>query len=98
MAMDTVTYLEPRVAHFLDDRDADARRLIEGRNGDKMLAGGTILLQSESHPIESREVEILPLSPRSPVRGHRVTDRHHLGLGAGVDRVAGRQAGDRLDM
>ncbi len=43
----------------LDDRDADARALM--KNGDKMLTGGTISLQSESHPIEFRKVEILPL-------------------------------------
>ncbi len=43
----------------LDDREADARRLM--KNGDKMLHGGTISLQSESHPIEFRKVEILPL-------------------------------------
>jgi hypothetical protein len=43
----------------LDERDADARRLIKG--GDLMLSGGTISLQSESHPIEFRKVEILPL-------------------------------------
>jgi hypothetical protein len=45
----------------LDDRDADGRRLIREKNGDKMLEGGTISLQSESHPIEFRKVEILPL-------------------------------------
>jgi Domain of Unknown Function (DUF1080) len=45
----------------LDETDADGRRLIKG--GDKMLEGGTISLQSESHPIEFRKVEILPLSP-----------------------------------
>ncbi len=43
----------------LDDRDPDARRLI--RNGDKALREGYISLQSESHPIEFRKVEILPL-------------------------------------
>jgi Domain of Unknown Function (DUF1080) len=43
----------------LDDREADARRLM--KDGDKMLYGGTISLQSESHPIEFRKVEILPL-------------------------------------
>jgi hypothetical protein len=43
----------------LDDREADARRLM--KNGDKMLYGGTISLQSESHPIEFRKVEILSL-------------------------------------
>jgi hypothetical protein len=43
----------------LDDRDPDARRIIKG--GDKMLHEGYIALQSESHPIEFRKVEILPL-------------------------------------
>ena len=43
----------------LDDRDPDARQLI--KNGDKMLREGYIALQSESHPIEFRKVEILPL-------------------------------------
>jgi hypothetical protein len=40
----------------LDDRDPDGRRLI--KNGEKMLHEGTISLQSESHPIEFRKVEI----------------------------------------
>jgi hypothetical protein len=44
----------------LDDTDADARKLI--KNGDKMLHGGSISLQAESHPIEFRKVEILPLA------------------------------------
>ncbi len=43
----------------LDERDADAKKLI--KDGDKMLRGGTISLQSESHPIEFRKVEIMPL-------------------------------------
>jgi hypothetical protein len=43
----------------LDDRDADGRRLI--KDGEKMLSGGSISLQAESHPIEFRKVEILPL-------------------------------------
>lgn len=43
----------------LDERDADARKLI--KNGDLMLREGYIALQSESHPIEFRKVEILPL-------------------------------------
>ena len=47
----------------LDDKDADGKKLI--KNGDKMLHGGTISLQSESHPIEFRKVELLPLTPRS---------------------------------
>src|SRR5262249_21639535 len=44
----------------LDETDADARKLI--KNGEKMLSGGTISLQSESHPIEFRKVELLPLA------------------------------------
>jgi hypothetical protein len=43
----------------LDDRDPDARALI--KDGDKMLHDGYIALQSESHPIEFRKVEILLL-------------------------------------
>jgi hypothetical protein len=43
----------------LDETDADGARLI--KNGDKMLHEGYIALQSESHPIEFRKVEILPL-------------------------------------
>ncbi len=43
----------------LDERDADARKLME--NGDKMLHEGYICLQAESHPVEFRRVEILRL-------------------------------------
>jgi hypothetical protein len=43
----------------LDPSDPDARRLI--KDGETMLREGTISLQSESHPIEFRAVEILPL-------------------------------------
>src|SRR4051812_43244222 len=43
----------------LDDTDSDARKLIEG--GDVKLGGGYIALQAESHPIEFRKVELLPL-------------------------------------
>ena len=43
----------------LDDSDADAKKLI--KNGQKLISGGTISLQSESHPVEFRKVEILPL-------------------------------------
>ncbi|MCH7729756.1 MAG: DUF1080 domain-containing protein [Planctomycetes bacterium] len=45
----------------LDERDAGARKLIEQQNGEKLLSGGTISLQSESHPIEFRKVELLQL-------------------------------------
>lgn len=40
----------------LDDKDGDAKKLI--KDGDKMLHGGTISLQSESHPVEFRKVEL----------------------------------------
>ncbi len=56
--IDGETVLEYEKAQ-LDETDADGRRLI--KDGDKMLKGGTISLQSESHPIEFRKVEILPL-------------------------------------
>jgi len=42
-----------------DPTDAEARRLIKG--ADLMLRGGHIALQSESHPVEFRKVEIMPL-------------------------------------
>jgi hypothetical protein len=48
-------YNEPQ----LDDRDEHARELI-AKNG-KMLEAGTISLQSESHPVEFRKVELLKL-------------------------------------
>ena len=40
----------------LDPKDADAKKLI--RDGELMLCEGTISLQSESHPVEFRKVEI----------------------------------------
>jgi hypothetical protein len=43
----------------LDDSDPDARRLIKGDN--KLIKDGYISLQSESHPIEFRKVEVLIL-------------------------------------
>jgi hypothetical protein len=46
-------YTEPQ----LDERDAHAKALID-RSGAKMLTGGTISLQSESHPVDFRRVEI----------------------------------------
>jgi hypothetical protein len=44
-----------------DDRDAHARDLI-ARAGSKDIAGGTISLQSESHPVEFRKVELRVLT------------------------------------
>lgn len=43
----------------LDERDADARRLI--KDGKLMLREGYLALQAESHPIEFRKVEIMVL-------------------------------------
>lgn len=48
-------YNEPQ----LDERDASARKLI--KDGQLALSGGTISLQSESHPCEFRKVEIMVL-------------------------------------
>ena len=44
----------------LDPGDPDARRLIEA-GAPLLLEDGTISIQSESHPIEFRRIEILPL-------------------------------------
>ncbi len=44
----------------LDEADGHSKKLAE-KAGDKQLSGGTISLQSESHPIEFRKVEILKL-------------------------------------
>ncbi len=44
----------------LDENDADARALIQ--DGQKMLHGGTISLQAESHPVEFRKVELKVLA------------------------------------
>ena len=47
-----------RVTRFeLDERDAHAKMLAE-KAGTKMLSSGTISLQSESHPIDFRKVEL----------------------------------------
>ena len=44
----------------LDDKDADARPLLPKR-ADKQLREGYIYLQAESHPVEFRRVEMMPL-------------------------------------
>ncbi len=44
----------------LDEGDADAKKLIQG--GNTMLYGGYISLQSESHPVEFRKVELRRLA------------------------------------
>jgi hypothetical protein len=45
----------------LDSSDPDGQKLLEQRHGERMLSGGYISLQAESHPIEFRKVEIMPL-------------------------------------
>lgn len=50
-----LSYTDPQ----LDERDAHARELAQ-KNG-KLLTGGTISLQSESHPVEFRKVELMAL-------------------------------------
>lgn len=51
-----LSYSQPQ----LDDRDAHARKLIPA-DGNRILSGGYICLQSESHPVEFRKVELLQL-------------------------------------
>ena len=45
----------------LDERDANAQSWIEKRGGDKMLGGGSISLQAESHPCEFRFIRLKQL-------------------------------------
>jgi hypothetical protein len=45
----------------LDDGDGHAKKLIQAQGGVAILDGGTISLQSESHPVEFRKVELLLL-------------------------------------
>lgn len=52
---EVLSYSEPQ----LDPKDADAKKLIKG--DEVLLTGGSISLQSESHPVEFRKVEILKL-------------------------------------
>ncbi|MEO1995882.1 MAG: DUF1080 domain-containing protein [Planctomycetaceae bacterium] len=51
-----LAYAQPQ----LDERDADARKLIT--DGQKLLTEGYISLQAESHPIEFRKIEIRTLT------------------------------------
>lgn len=45
----------------LDEKDAQARKLIQAQGGEKLLSSGSISLQSESHPVEFRKVELKKL-------------------------------------
>jgi hypothetical protein len=53
-----IEYSQPQ----LDPDDANARRLIDA-GAERMITGGTISLQSESHPVEFRKVELRELTP-----------------------------------
>ena len=52
-----LAYTQPQ----LDERDEHARALAQ-KSGTLLLDGGTISLQSESHPVEFRKVELKPLT------------------------------------
>jgi len=47
-----------------DEKDADAVALMGG--GRRLIEGGSISLQAESHPVEFRKVEIMVLDPAAP--------------------------------
>ncbi len=48
----------------LDATDPLAKEIVEKRKGDVALKSGTISLQSESHPVEFRKVELMVLGSR----------------------------------
>jgi hypothetical protein len=50
---EVISYTQPQY----DERDAHAKALAEAA-GDKMITGGYICLQSESHPVEFRKIEV----------------------------------------
>ena len=50
-------YAQPQ----LDPGDGDAAKLIEEAGGEALLDRGYIALQAESHPVEFRRVDLLPL-------------------------------------
>jgi hypothetical protein len=52
-----LSYSQPQY----DDRDAHAKKLIPN-DGNKIISGGYICLQAESHPVEFRKVELLQLT------------------------------------
>ena len=58
---EVMSYQSPQ----LDPRDADAKKLI-GADGELLLKSGTISLQSESHPVQFRNIELLELDAVEP--------------------------------
>ena len=57
----------------LDERDPNYRKLLPA-DGNKLLKKGTISLQSESHPIDFRKVELLNLGDDSEENHEKKTD------------------------
>lgn len=68
-----------RIRHYVNDKlvmeytspqydpeDETAKPLIEKAGGELLLSSGTISLQSESHPVEFRKIEILELDAKAP--------------------------------
>ncbi len=51
----------------LDPKKDESKKVIDERNGDRMLSSGYISLQSESHPVQFRKIEIMAL-PEDPSR------------------------------
>ena len=45
----------------LDPNDVDAKKIISKRDGEVMLNRGWIALQAESHPVDFRNIQIMPL-------------------------------------
>ena len=41
-----------------DPKDGSAKKMIEAQGGKLLIDGGTISLQSESHPVDFRKIEI----------------------------------------
>ena len=51
----------------LDPEDASGGKVVAEQHGDRMLSGGYFSLQSESHPIQFRNIELMAL-PEDPSR------------------------------
>ena len=61
---EVLAYTRPQ----LDSSDPDGKALLEKRKGEAVLTEGWIALQGESHPVDFRNIEIMPLkSTPAPV-------------------------------
>ena len=54
---EVMSYSRPQ----LDSSDPDGKALLEKRKGESLLTGGWIALQGESHPVDFRNIKIMPL-------------------------------------